>query len=77
MAKPSAATDHALGVVAYLAMAADLSNNVQGMEGFRDFFEKELPAKDRAIIHRFEVLCKVARIDLLNAFEQEAAKANG
>ncbi len=71
MAKISAATDHALSVIAHLAMASDLSKNVKGMEGFRDFYQKQLPAQDKAILRRFGSLCEIANSAFIKAFEQD------
>lgn len=71
MAKFSAATDHALSVIAHFAMAADLSKNVKGMKGFADFWKGQLPAGDKAVLRRFKSLCRIAHIDLVKAMEQE------
>jgi len=71
MAKVPAEIDHALTVIAYQAVASDLSKNVKGMEGFRDSVMKKMPAKDRAILRRFDSICRIAYIDLASAMEQE------
>ena len=76
MAKFSAATDHALSVIAHLAMARNLSKSVKGMEGFYDFYASRLAAKDKEVLKRFDSLCRVAYIDLASMFERDL-KADG
>lgn len=76
MAKFSAATDHALDVIAHVAMAGNLSGKVEGMERFQEHYLKQLSAGDKAIYQRFKALHQKARGDLARLMEQEL-KADG
>lgn len=64
MAKFSAATEHALSVVAHAGMANGISKNVEGMKGFLEFWLKEQSAKDREIVDHFHKLSTKANKDL-------------
>lgn len=71
MAKLSAAIEHALSVIAHVVMAADMSRKVKGMEGFRDYYMKQIPAADRAIFRRFETKMEQAYADLARLLKEE------
>lgn len=76
MPKFSAATDHALDVIAHVAMAGNLAAKVEGMQGFHEHYFKQLSAGDKAIYQRFKRLYEKARGDIAGLMEQEL-KADG
>lgn len=71
MAKQSAAVEHALSVIAHVAMATDMSKKVAGMKGFRTFYVNQLSANDKAILRRFEELTKQAYADAVKMLEKD------
>lgn len=46
------------------------------MEGFYDFYVKQLSAADKKILERFHSLCRVAYIDLAGQLDRDL-KADG
>lgn len=77
MAKFSAATEHALSVVAHVAMARGMSQNVEGFEGFYEFWLKEQTPKDREIIDHFHKLSTKARRDFTAMLSKDLKGSNG
>ncbi|MEY4593568.1 MAG: hypothetical protein RIR18_2463 [Pseudomonadota bacterium] len=71
MAKFSAATDHALSVIAHVSMAQGMTKNVKGMDGFAEFYKKQMPPKDKEVMRRFEAFCQKAHVDLSKMLQQE------
>lgn len=74
MAKISASTEHALSVIAHLAMAKDMSKNIEGMKGFYTFYQDQLSAGDKKIVERFGELCHQAYADLAKLMANEIGR---
>ena len=74
--KLSASAEHALSVIAHLAMAKDLAKNVPGMEKFGEFYLKNIDVKDRAVYARFNDLCRQAYKDLAKLMAEDRKAAN-
>lgn len=78
MAKLSAATRHALNIIAHAAMARDLDKNVfqkqHGVKGFYESWLKQNTAADRAIIADFEKLCRDANKEMVRLLAQDVKK---
>ncbi len=53
MPKLSTSTEHALSVIAHAIMAKEMAGNVEGFAEFYEFWLKEQPPKDRAIVEVF------------------------
>jgi hypothetical protein len=77
MAKLSAATEHAISVIAHVAMARGMSQNVEGMEGFYEFWLKSQTPKDREIIDHFHKLSTNARKDFAVMLSKDLKASNG
>ena len=77
MAKLSAATEHALSVIAHVVMADDLARNVKGMDGFRAHYMKQMSAADRAIFRRFKTVMKQAYADAVGLLQKELEGGTG
>lgn len=77
MVKLSAATKHALSLVAHAMMAKGISNNVTGMGSFYDFWMKEQTPKDREIIEAFLQLSTRARKDFSAMLAKDMKDSNG
>ena len=74
MAKISAATRHALSVIAHMAMAQDMDKNVfqkQGVSGFYDNWLKTQTTQDRAIIAELQKIGRQARADFASMMKSE------
>lgn len=77
MAKFSAATEHALSIVAHAAMARGMSQNVKGFEGFYEFWLKEQSPKDREIVDAYLKLSDKARKDFSAMLAKDMKGSNG
>jgi hypothetical protein len=47
------ASKHELTIIAQFELAKGVSKKVKGMEGFADYFIRQLPVKDVRLIHRY------------------------
>lgn len=77
MAKFSAATEHALSVVAHALMAKGMATNVKGMGGFYEFWLKEQKPKDREVVEEFLKLSKQATKDFSAMLAKDMKANNG
>ena len=71
MARFSAATDEAIQVIAHHSIAQRMSKDINGMDGFYEFYEKSMTPKDKEVMRRFEEHCREACIDLSESIQQE------
>ncbi len=74
--KLSAGAERALSVIAHIAMARNIAKEVEGYQGFDEYYLKKIAAADRAIYARFNDLCRQAYKDLSKMMEQDV-KQNG
>lgn len=72
--KLSAGEERALSVIAHIAMARNISKEVEGCQGFDEHYLKTLPAADLAIYDRFNDLCRLAYKDMAKMMKQDAKK---
>lgn len=82
MSKPlkplSGPTRQALGTLARLYVANDLSRNVEGMGGFaRHYMDTGMTAKDRQILDAFQEQVRAAQRDLADEVAADIAAAQG
>lgn len=77
MPKLSAATEHALSIIAHAVMAKGMASNVEGFSGFYEFWLKEQTLKDREIVEAFTKLSTQARKDFSAMLAKDMKGSNG
>ncbi len=55
-------------------MARNIAKEVEGLQGFDEYYLMTLPAADRAIYDRFNELCRQAHKDMGQMMKQDAKK---